>query len=262
MKGLKDMYKVFLADDEMWISFGLKKLIEKSELPFQVIGEATNGVTTLEELEDKKPDVLFTDIRMPGLTGLELLEQINEKNLTVKVVLISGYGEFEYAQSALRMGVFDYLLKPVEQEQLNVVLMRLLTAIRIERGNTEAEQPEELINATMMKRIIREIKQNYTQNVTLSGLSEKYGISIGYLSSQLKSELGLSFTEYITSKRIQRAKDLLADENLSIDAITELTGYNDYFYFTKVFKKITGISPSKYRKNMNETEELQHNKLC
>lgn len=251
------MYKVFLADDEMWISLTLKKLIDRSGLPFQVIGEANNGVTALEEIEDKKPDVLFTDIRMPGLNGLELLQQINEKNLSVNVVLISGYAEFGYAQSALRLGVFDYLLKPVEQKHLNAVLMRLLTDMQNENGNTEAEQPEELINPTMMKRIIKEIKQNYTHNVTLSGLSEKYGISIGYLSSQLKSELGLSFSEYITSKRIQKAKELLADENLSIDAITELTGYNDYFYFTKVFKKTTGISPSKYRKNMNKTEEVR-----
>lgn len=253
------MYKVFLADDEMWISFTLKKLIDRSGLPFQVIGEANNGVTALEEIEDKKPDVLFTDIRMPGLNGLELLEEISEKNLSVNVVLISGYAEFEYAQSALRLGGFDYLLKPVEQKHLNAVLMRLLTALQNENGNTEAEQPEELINPTMMMQIIKEIKQNYTHNVTLSGLSEKYGISMGYLSSQLKSELGQSFSEYITSKRIQKAKELLADETLSIEAITELTGYNDYFYFTKVFKKITGISPSKYRKYMNKIEEVRIN---
>lgn len=253
------MYKVFLADDEMWISFTLKKLIDRSGLPFQVIGEANNGVTALEEIEDKKPDVLFTDIRMPGLNGLELLEEISEKNLSVNVVLISGYAEFEYAQSALRLGGFDYLLKPVEQKHLNAVLMRLLTALQNENGNTEVEQPEELINPTMMMQIIKEIKQNYTHNVTLSGLSEKYGISMGYLSSQLKSELGQSFSEYITSKRIQKAKELLADETLSIEAITELTGYNDYFYFTKVFKKITGISPSKYRKYMNKIEEVRIN---
>lgn len=253
------MYKVFLADDEMWISFTLKKLIDRSGLPFQVIGEANNGVTALEEIEDKKPDVLFTDIRMPGLNGLELLEEIREKNLSVNVVLISGYAEFEYAQSALRLGGFDYLLKPVEQKHLNAVLMRLLTVLQNENGNTEAEQPEELINPTMMMQIIKEIKQNYTHNVTLSGLSEKYGISMGYLSSQLKSELGQSFSEYITSKRIQKAKELLADETLSIETITELTGYNDYFYFTKVFKKITGISPSKYRKYMNKIEEIRIN---
>lgn len=120
------MYRVFLADDEMWILFGLKKLIEKSGLPFQVIGEATNGVTTLEELEIKKPDVLFSDIRMPGLDGLALLEKMQEKDLKTEVVFVSGYAEFEYARRALQMDAFDYLLKPVEQEALDDILRRLM----------------------------------------------------------------------------------------------------------------------------------------
>lgn len=127
------MYRVFLADDEMWILFGLKKLIEKSGLPFQVIGEATNGVTTLEELETKKPDVLFSDIRMPGLDGLALLEKMQEKGLKTEVVFVSGYAEFEYARRALQMDAFDYLLKPVEQEALDDILARLMKKLDGER---------------------------------------------------------------------------------------------------------------------------------
>ena len=228
------MYRIYLADDETWVVIGLKKQIEKSGLPFQVIGEANNGVAAMEEILEKKPDILITDIRMPGLNGLQLLEKLREKGIAVKVIFISGYAEFEYAQSALRMGSFDYLLKPVERE----------------RGEEEETAPEEPINSSMMNQIIREIQERYTENITLSGLAEAHGISTGYLSSQLKAELGLSFSEYITSKRIQKAKELLADESLSVESIAEQTGYNDYFYFIKVFKKNTGISPSKYRKNL------------
>lgn len=97
-----------------------------------------------------------------------------------------------------------------------------------------------------------EIKERYTENITLTGLAEKYSISVSYLSELLKEHLQLSFSEYISSKRIQKAKELLADDSLSIEQIAEQTGYNDYFYFTKVFKKNTGISPSKYRKNLLE----------
>ena len=244
------MYRIYLADDETWVVIGLKKQIEKSGLPFQVIGEANNGVAAMEEILEKKPDILITDIRMPGLNGLQLLEKLREKGIAVKVIFISGYAEFEYAQSALRMGSFDYLLKPVEQEKLNQVLIRLLAAFRRERGEEEETAPEEPINSSMMNQIIREIQERYTENITLSGLAEAHGISTGYLSSQLKAELGLSFSEYITSTRIQKAKELLADESLSVESIAEQTGYNDYFYFIKVFKKNTGISPSKYRKNL------------
>ena len=222
------MYSVYIADDEMWVIVGLKKRIEKTGLPFQVIGEANNGVMALEEIEKKKPDILFTDIRMPGYSGLELLELLRKKELQTKVILISGYAEFEYAQSA-------------------IVLERILGD-----GAGILENEQELVAPSTIRKIMDEIKEHYTENITLTGLAEKYAISVSYLSELLKEHLQLSFSEYISSKRIQKAKELLADESLSIEQIAEQTGYNDYFYFTKVFKKNTGISPSKYRKNLLE----------
>lgn len=241
------MYRTFIVDDEMWIIISLKKLIEKSELPFRVIGEANNGVAALEEIENKKPDVLFTDIRMPGYNGLELMQKLNEKGFDTKVIFISGYAEFEYAQSALRMGAFDYLLKPIDQDKLQEVLERIISEIE-----KPMEGFKEEINLSVIHQIINEIKTNYTENISLTGLSEKYGISISHLSTMVKDQLHLSFSDYIASKRIQKAKELLADQSLSIDIIAERVGYSDYFYFTKVFKKNTGISPSKYRKNLLE----------
>ena len=231
----------------MWVIVGLKKRIEKTGLPFQVVGEANNGVMALEEIEKKKPDILFTDIRMPGYNGLELLELLRKKELDTKVVLISGYAEFEYAQSAIRNGAYDYLLKPIDQDKLQTVLERILGD-----GSTESGNVQELVAPSTIRKIMDEIKEHYTENITLTGLAEKYSISVSYLSELLKEHLQLSFSEYISSKRIQKAKELLADDSLSIEQIAEQTGYNDYFYFTKVFKKNTGISPSKYRKNLLE----------
>ena len=239
--------RVYIADDEVWIIIGLKKLIEKSGLPFQIIGEANNGVAALEEIEEKKPDILFTDIRMPGYNGLELMERLNEKGLPMKVVFISGYADFEYAQSAIRLGAFDYLLKPVDQDKLQEVLERLLAG---EEGRQDEDSEEAAVNPSTIKMIVGEMKQHYTENITLTDLSRKYGISPGHLSGLIKEELQLSFSEYIASKRLQKAKELLADESLSIEEIAERVGYSDYFYFTKVFKKNCGISPSKYRKNL------------
>lgn len=200
-------------------------------------------MAALEELEKKKPDILFTDIRMPGYNGLDLLEKLKEKNLAIKVVFVTGYADFEYVQTALRLGAFDYLLKPIDEEKLGEVLERL-------SGEPEEEAFDEEVSPTMIRRIVQEIQKNYTENITLTDLSKRYGISISHLSGLLKEELQLSFSEYITSKRIQRAKELLRDERLSVEEIAEQVGYRDYFYFTKVFKKNTGISPSKYRKNM------------
>ncbi len=244
------MYKVFLADDERWVTIGLKKLIEKAGRPFCVAGEAYNGVTTLEAVEEKRPDVLFTDIRMPGMDGLELLAKLNERAPDTKVVIVSGYAEFEYARRALEMHAYGYLLKPVEQEKLNGLLDSLDALFLKERGVLLQQEPAEPASPTTVKKIVKEIQEGYTENISLSELAEKYGFSTGYVSALVKEELGLSFSEYVMCKRIQKAKELLADPCLSIDTVAERSGYHDYFYFTKVFKKVVGISPSKYRKNL------------
>ena len=238
------MHKVFIADDEAWIIVGMKKLIEKSGLPFKVVGEAYNGVTALEEMEKKKPDVLFSDIRMPGYNGLELLEEMQKRGILAKVVFISGYAEFEYAQKAVELHAYDYLLKPVKQENLNRVLGRIHEELD---GDTERDEEEE-VSLTVMQQIISEIQERYTENITLTELAETYKISTGHLSNLIKRELKLPFSEYIAARRIQRAKELLADDTLSIEQIAGMVGYKDYFYFTKVFKKVAGVSPSKYRK--------------
>lgn len=246
------MFSVFLADDERWVVLGLEKLIEKSGLPFLVIGEAYDGVTTLEEVLEKKPDVLITDIRMPGCSGLELLEKIQDNKLSTKVIIVSGYADFEYARRSLRGGASDYLLKPVEQERMNELLDTLMKRLKEERGiegeKSEPELPE--IHKTVVSEIVAEIRENYTENITLSEFSKRYGISVGHLSNLVREELGVTFSEYITAKRMQKAKELLKDGSLSINEIAEMSGYNDYFYFTKAFKKYMGISPSKYRKNL------------
>ena len=241
------MHSVFIADDEIWIILGLKKMIENSELPFQVIGNATNGVSALDAIEEKKPELVFSDIRMPGLSGLELLQKLNERKIGTKVIFVSGYSEFEYAREAVRGGALDYLVKPIEQEKLNEVLNRILHE---EILGDEPENEIKPVENTGLKQVIQEIKENYTKDITLTELADKYQVSASYLSGLIKSELGLPFSEYLASRRIQKAKELLADETLSIDAIAEMVGYKDYFYFTKVFKKTEGISPSKYRKSI------------
>lgn len=242
------MYNVLIADDETWVIFGLKRMIEKSGLPFRVIGETNDGVTTLEEVEKKKPDVLFSDIRMPGYTGLELLEHIQEKKLDVKVVFVSGYAEFTYAQKALSLGAVDYLLKPIKPDMMTTVLKKLEVKLAGKVQEEVIEQKEEKV--PVIEQIITEIQEHYTENITLTELAKKYGISVGYLSSLIKENVGLYYSDYVTARRIQKAKELLEDERLSMEQIAEQTGFRDHFYFIKVFKKHTGITPGKYRKHM------------
>ena len=240
------MLSVYIADDEVWITLGLKKLLDKTGIETEVIGTANNGLVAKEEIAMFKPDVIFTDIRMPGLSGLDLLQTIPEISPDSKVVIITGFAEFSYAKEAVQHHAFDYLLKPIKEEDLT----RVLTAILKERGETEEEVKQSPAYDKTIDNVVSDIREHYMEDISLTSLAAKYNISMARLSEMIKEHLQLNFSDYIASLRIQRAKELLRDESLSIQEIAEIIGYNDYFYFTKVFKKVEGISPSKYRKEI------------
>ena len=238
------MITVYIADDEMWGTLGLKKLLERSGYELQVIGTADNGLTAKEDIGRLRPDVVFADIRMPGLSGLELLEVIPEVSPDSKVVIITGFAEFSYAQTAVQLHAFDLLLKPIKELELERVLKNVMAQ---SAEKTEEEQTE---SNRMIDSVIADIRNSYTDDISLTALAAKYNLSTGRLSTLIKESLSMTFSDYIVSLRMQKARELLRDESKSIEQIAELVGYNDYFYFTKVFKKSQGISPSKYRKSL------------
>lgn len=250
------MYRVIVADDEVWVIFGIKKLIHRSGLPFEVVGEASNGIRAYEMTKELMPDLLITDIRMPGLNGLELMRKLKEENIAPKVIFISGYAEFEYAKEGLRLGAFDYLLKPVEEEGIAAILQRYMEQQKEEEAKKEEEKKdaaagkEDGIEEPRVRKIIEEINRRYTEKISLQEFADQYGLSIGHLSALIKKETGVPFSEYVTAKRMEDAKKLLSREDLSVDEVAGQVGYSDYFYFTKAFKKYAGVSPSVYRKNL------------
>lgn len=119
------MLKVVLADDENKILLLLQKLIDWERLGYEIVGTANDGLRALELVREKQPDLLLTDVRMPGCSGIELIQQARDVQPNLHFIIISGYRKFEYAQSALKYGVEDYLLKPIKQEELTGILMRL-----------------------------------------------------------------------------------------------------------------------------------------
>ncbi len=235
------MIPVYLADDEKWVLLGLKKLIKKSGLPFQVIGEADNGLAAWDGLCSLRPKVFFTDIRMPKMSGIDLLQKIQTEQMAIQTILISGYAEFEYAQSALRGGAFDYILKPIQEEELFQILSRLASRLLPEQTLLPGEELAASIQDTIHK-IVTEIQGRYTQDISLQEFADRYHISSSHLSCLLKKELGMAFSKYITYRRMELAKELLRDKGRSIDQVAQQVGYHDYFYFTKVFKESQGVS--------------------
>ena len=242
------MYQVLLIDDEPWALYGLKTLIDWEALGYRIAGEAENGLKAMELLKKGNIDVAISDIRMHGMDGIQLMETIQEEKLPVEVVLVSGYSEFEYARKAVRYGAFDYLLKQVSAEELTDVLRRLSDALKGREQGAPDPLKEGAHLSHMMTEVMRDIDEGFPRDILLNELAKKYSISSGHLSNLIKKETGSTYTEHITRRRIEKAKELLKDDSLSILEVAEQVGYGDYFYFTKLFKRQTGLSPSKYRK--------------
>lgn len=251
------MYRVFLADDEPWSLEVLKNVIDWTEQGFVISGEADDGELALKRILNLKPDLVVSDIRMPGLDGLELLEEIRNRKLDTQVLLISGYTDFEYARQALLYGCMGYLVKPVDEKELLKYLQKVKELLKgkkeAEKIDEETEKDEEQGYQSDKKQahmIVDYIRENYRENLTLQVLAEKFSMSESYISSLIKKKTNKNFGEHLMEARIREAQRLLRETNDSIEEIAVQVGYPDYFYFSKVYKRATGISPAAYRRQL------------
>jgi two-component system, response regulator YesN len=241
-----------VVDDEKAIRNGLQSLIQRN-YQNAVVLTAANGLECWEMLCVKPHiELIFADIRMPGMDGLQLCEKIKEGDLSTRVVLISGFRDFEYARQALRYGVADYLLKPVDPSDV----VRLVNEHVMQASN----EPE-LLNGKQERLIIermrRWIHDHLHEEITLSDLSEKLHYSASYLSVLFKKETGKGFLEYLVDCRMQRAKHLLLDPCLRITDIAAQVGYTNAKAFSIAFRKICSTTPTEYRETRG-INTLQH----
>lgn len=263
------MYRVLIADDEPWTIFGLKKLVNWEKYGFVVTEEAHDGLEALRLIRSGRADVVFSDIRMPGIDGMGLIEKVKEEALPVKVVLISGYGEFEYAKKAIVYGVFGYLLKKVKKEDLEDVLIRLQEALEEEKiaaRNKSAweamtEQQKKLIPkeerenkkpsekySTIIENTLQYLEEHYQEpNLSLARVAQQMYVGSSHLSKLFHQEVGCTFVEYVNRIRIDKVKELLIYSHLSITEIALKTGYKDCGYLGRLFRKYEGCSMRTYR---------------
>ena len=244
--------RLLIAEDELWIRKWLVSSSDWASYGISEVYEAEDGGEALEIALEKKPDIVITDIRMPELSGIDLMKKLNENSIFSKMIVVSGYDDFEYAQGALRMGAINYLLKPVDEEELITCLEKVKEKLDNLHGEALSEETEEGYRSEgrLLKEILQYIKDNY-RTVTQQQLAEEFGMSISSVSQMIKKRTGKSYSDHLLEIRICKAQELLRLTNESIEDISEKVGYSDYFYFLKVFKKATGISPSVFRRNLS-----------
>jgi YesN/AraC family two-component response regulator len=245
------MKKVLLVDDERWVRTALKWTINKLNLPLQVVHECQNGLEALDWIKMNEVDLILTDIRMPVMDGLALVKELSTLNGAYEVIVISVHDEFQFVQQAMRSGVTDYLLKPIEENEIKVCLEKWLNK-KSNEGNKSKQMLAEKENLPLstIDRILDYIEKTPLDQITLKEAAETIHINPSYLSQLFKQQLNKKFVDYITELRIEESKRLLQNTTLRMSEIAERVGYSDLAYFSNNFKRIVGSSPSEYR-NIN-----------
>ncbi|MBR1523103.1 MAG: response regulator [Lachnospiraceae bacterium] len=241
-------YNVLLADDEYMLRQSLKRRITEADKSFRVVLECGEGKSALAALEDGNIQVVFTDIRMPEMDGLELAREIHERYPDILTVILTGYADFKYAQEAIRQEVFDYLLKPVSEEDLMTVLEKLSLRLQQKYELPDEEGLPGNSAEDMVQQTERYIKEHFREDIDFGNIAEDFGISSAYLSKIFTRFTGESPVRYLTAIRMKEAKQLLAMTDEPIAKVGELSGYPDQFYFSRIFRKEVGENPTKYRK--------------
>ncbi len=256
------MIKVLLVDDEKLERILLRKGFDWNRHGFEIIGEAGNASEALEFIKDNKPDLILTDINMPKIDGLELSALLFKKLPLCQIVIVTSYREFDYARRALKLGITDFLLKPINMkdiEALTVIVKERFTQLNIEsdstigknlEGNLE-KNPEKPPTKKMHKTILEALnyinKEIYNPDLSLKLVASQIYSNESYLSRLFKQEMKTSLIEYITERRISESIRLLNETDLKVYEIAEQIGFRDAHYFGICFKKKTGLTIKKFR---------------
>ncbi len=233
--------RIVVVEDEITARRGLIRLLEDFDERLRVVGQAADGRQGLALLHALSPDVCFVDIKMPVMDGLAMLQQARDQGLQLPFVVVSAFAEFEYARQAMKLDVREYLVKPVTLEDMETVIRRLMSAQS--EGNSVQN-----VRHPMVERALKMIQERNNEPINLAAVSKELKITPEYLSYLFHRDMGMNFSTYLRNHRIDRACTLLRDGNARIYEVARATGFTDSKYFCRVFREVTGKSPSTYIK--------------
>jgi two-component system response regulator YesN len=249
--GGKTMYRVLLVDDERTILDGISAIVDWEEQGAILSGTANNGIEALEFIKENQPDIVISDIMMPGLDGIDLLEKTVAIHPSIKFILLSGYSEFEYAQKAMGYGVKHYLLKPSNEYIISQALGDVIGELELQKNKESLFKFQEKKNQSYSEIVIQMINAIESQLgnplLTLQFIAnEILYMNADYLGKQFKKEVGQGFSTFVRNKRIEKALKIIGQEsNIRVYELAERLGFGDNpQYFSQIFKKITGYTPS------------------
>lgn len=236
------MFKILIIDDEKPVHIAIRSLVDWTVYCASQPYSAYNGQEGLELMDNLHPNIVFLDMNMPLVTGKEFLQLASKRYPKTRYIIISGYDEFDYAHAAIKYGADDYILKPVDSEDLHAAIRKALKKIPLE------EQPNEDFSSHDVILLIKEyIDRNYNKDIRINDLAEKYFFSKEYLTKMFRSQYGCPIYEYVLKKRMEKAEEYLLTSGMQIQEISDRLGYSNSNYFSKAFKHYFQMTPSEFR---------------
>lgn len=248
------MYQLLIADDEFEIRNGLSQYFPWDELGFEIASLVENGREVLDVVAKQPIDVILCDIQMPVMSGIDVARELHQQNSPVKVVFLSGYREFEYAQQALSYGVKgvkSYIVKPTKYNELENLFRKLKIELDQSKGSQSPstnvpEEKESAAPETVIAKVKSYLEQNYRE-ATLDDAARLVHMNPYYLSKYFKKKTGENFSDYLIRVKMEKAKEFLMDVNNRTYTISEMVGYSNVKNFTRTFRKYVGKSPREFR---------------
>lgn len=260
------MYKVAIIDDEPLIVEGLSRTMAWEKWNCHVVGTASDGKEGMEMIRVREPDIVITDINMPKLDGLKMIAGLKSEFPDMQLIILTGYREFEYAREAIALGVSRFLVKPSRMNELEEAIGTVTG--RLDRVNLPAASwPEEPVpdqtgpeengeaNSFIVKNALEYIRENSQEKLRLADVAEQVYVSQWHLSKLLNRHTGKTFSEILNGARMDRSKELLKNPSLRICDVAEMVGFQDLAHFSRVFKKMEGMSAGEYRNTHWGTEQ-------
>ena len=244
------MFTMIIVDDEPWVRDGITHIVDWPSLGIEILASLPDGVEALDFIRsaERKPDICLTDIRMPGMSGLELLAHVREITPGCRGIILSGYRDFEYAREAIHQGVFAYVLKPMGKDEIVDVVNRLTDELASERVDLAPPDAEENTDSLLVNRAIRYVESHITEPIGLTDVADALMVSAAYLSSVFSDSKGETFKRFVTRKKMQAAKEIWRREpHLRVYELCQRVGYRDTNYFTTVFKQTEGMTPRQFK---------------
>ena len=246
------MIRILIADDEHMELEMLQGIVQRRFGAEADIHLASGGRQAVDLALLWNAELILMDIEMPGMNGLEAAGQILEQQPDCKVIFITAYSLFSYAREAVKLGACDYILKPVNPEEVEQAITRACAQLESHKQLVEeaADHSEETANGdALMNKVKQYLKCNYMQyDISLDSVSRIVNMAPAYFSSRFKKCFGVNFVDYVAELRMNAAQELLKDPLRSTAEIATMVGYDSENYFARAFKKHLGMTPTDYRR--------------